>query len=85
MPMLNGYSDHTPPAFRQDAFVLDSFPSNDSFAVLEKARARYIGIHWDMYGGRAEEIRTRLEPFRPYLRPIATGPRVTFYEILRFP
>jgi hypothetical protein len=85
MPLLNGYSDHTPLAFRQEAVVLDSFPSNDSFAVLAKARARYIGIHWDMYGTRAEEIRTRLEPFKPYLRPIATSPRVTFYEILKFP
>lgn len=85
MPMMNGYSDHTPPQFRKDAFVLDSFPSNDSFAVLERARVRYIGIHWDMFGPRAEEIRRRLEPFTPYLRPLASSARVTFYEIVRFP
>ena len=85
LPMMNGYSDHTPPQFRQDAFVLDSFPSNDSFAVLERARVRYIGIHWDMFGPRAEEIQTRLEPFTPYLRPLASSSRVTFYEIVRFP
>ena len=85
LPMMNGYSDHTPPQFRQDAFVLDSFPSNDSFAVLERARVRYIGIHWDMFGPRAEEIRRRLEPFTPYLRTLATSPSVTFYEIVGFP
>ena len=85
MPMMNGYSDHTPPQFRQDAFVLDSFPSNDSFAVLERARVRYIGIHWDMFGPRAEEIRRRLEPFTPYLRTLATSPSVTFYEVVGFP
>ena len=85
MPMMNGYSDHTPPQFRKDAFVLDSFPSNDSFAVLERARVRYIGIHWDMFGPRAEEIRTRLEPFRPYLRPLVSSSRVTLYEIVGFP
>jgi len=85
MPMMNGYSDHTPPQFRQDAFVLDSFPSNDSFAVLERARVRYIGIHWDMFGQRAEEIRRRLEPFTPYLRTLATSPSVTFYEVVGFP
>ena len=85
MPMMNGYSDHTPPQFRKDAFVLDSFPSNDSFAVLERARVRYIGIHWDMFGPRAEEIRRRLEPFAPYLRTLATNPSVTFYEIVGFP
>jgi hypothetical protein len=85
MPMMNGYSDYTPPQFRRDSFILDSFPSNDSFAVLEKARVRYIGIHWDMFGPRAEEIRQRLEPFKPYLRPIDESPRVSFYEIIGFP
>lgn len=85
LPMMNGYSDHTPPQFRRDSFILDSFPSNDSFRVLERGRVRYIGIHWDMFGPRADEIRRRLEPFGPYLRPIAESPRVTFYEILGFP
>ena len=85
LPMMNGYSDHTPPQFRKDSFVLDSFPSNDSFRVLEKARVRYIGIHWDMFGPREQEIRTRLLPFQPYLRTLADGPRVTFYEIVGFP
>ena len=85
LPMMNGYSDHTPPQFRKDSFVLDSFPSNDSFRVLEKARVRYIGIHWDMFGPRESEIRGRLQPFLPYLRTLADGPRVTFYEILGFP
>ena len=84
-PMMNGYSDHTPPQFRKDSFILDSFPSNDSFRVLEKARVRYIGIHWDMFGRREAEIRGRLEPFLPYLRTLADSPRVTFYEILGFP
>ena len=85
MPMMNGYSDHTPPRFRKDSFVLDSFPSNDSFRVLEWGRVRYIGIHWDMFGPRAEEIRGRLEPFLPYLRPLAENPNVTLYEIRGFP
>ena len=84
-PMMNGYSDHTPPQFRKDSFILDSFPSHDSFRVLEKARVRYIGIHWDMFGPREQEIRGRLEPYRPYLRELAGSPRVTFYEILGFP
>ena len=43
--------------FRTDSFVLDSFPSNDSFRVLQRARVRYIGVHWDMFGPRADEIR----------------------------
>ena len=58
MPLVNGYSDHIPQDFREAAFVLDSFPSNDSFAVLQRRRVRYIGVHWDMYGPRADEIRS---------------------------
>ncbi|MEO6212036.1 MAG: hypothetical protein ABIP65_00285 [Vicinamibacterales bacterium] len=85
MPMLNGYSDHTPAPFRRDSIVLDSFPSDDSFRILQKARVRYVGIHWDMFGPRAEEIRQRLEPYQPYLRTLASDPRMTLYEIVRFP
>ena len=72
MPLINGYSDHIPGDFREAAFVLDSFPSNDAFAVLQKHRARYVGVHWDMYGPRAEEIRTRLVPFARHLRLLAS-------------
>jgi hypothetical protein len=85
MPMINGYSDHTPPAFRPDALVLNSFPSHDSFRILQKARVRYIGVHWDMFGPRAEEIRLRLTPYLPYLRELAADERMTLYEVVRFP
>jgi hypothetical protein len=85
LPMMNGYSDHTPAQFRKDSFVLDSFPSTDSFKVLQRGRVRYIGIHWDMFGPRADEIRGRLEPFLPYLRPLSTSDRASFYEIVGFP
>lgn len=85
MPLLNGYSDHTPPGFRATALAMDSFPSPDSFRILQKARARYIGIHWDMFGPRAEEIRLRLHPYLPYLRELAADERMTLYEVVRFP
>jgi hypothetical protein len=85
MPMLNGYSDHTPAAFRPESIVLDSFPSNDSFRILQRARVRYIGVHWDMFGPRADEIRQRLEPYHVYLRPLSSDERMTLYEILGFP
>jgi hypothetical protein len=85
MPLVNGYSDHIPQDFRDAAFVLDSFPSHDAFAVLQKRRVRYIGIHWDMYVGRADEIRARLEPYARYLRPLGSDPTMTLYEIVSFP
>ena len=85
MPLVNGYSDYIPPDFREAAFVLDSFPSSDTFAVLQKHRVRYIGIHWDMYGPRAGEVRTNLERFVRHLRPLASDAAMTLYEIVSFP
>ena len=84
-PLVNGYSDHIPADFRQAAAVLDSFPSNDSFAVLRQRRVRYIGIHWDMFGPRADEIRERLRPFAPNLRELAADEVMTLYEVVRYP
>jgi hypothetical protein len=85
MPLVNGYSDYIPPDFRDAAFVLDSFPSNDTFAVLQKHRVRYIGIHWDMYGPRAEGVREKLKDFARYLRPLGSDQTMTLYEIVTFP
>jgi len=85
MPLVNGYSDYIPQDFREAAFVLDSFPSTDTFKILEKRRVRYVGIHWDMYGPRAEEIRTKLKDFTKYLRPLASDDTMSLYEIESFP
>jgi hypothetical protein len=85
LPMMNGYSDYTPAQFRSDAAILDGFPGPDSFAVLARARVRYLGIHWDMFGPRAEEIRTRLQPYQHHLRLVAEDPRLSIYEVMSFP
>ncbi|OFW06523.1 MAG: hypothetical protein A3H96_12680 [Acidobacteria bacterium RIFCSPLOWO2_02_FULL_67_36] len=85
MPMLNGYSDVIPVDFRETAPILESFPSNEAFDVLRKRRTRYVGVHWDMYGQREEEIRTRLIPFRAYLQIVAEDEMMTLYEVIRFP
>lgn len=65
--------------------MLDSFPSTDAFAVLAHHRVRYVAIHWDMFGPRQEEIRTRLKPFAANLRTLAADERMTLYEVLRYP
>jgi hypothetical protein len=53
--------------------------------VLQKHRVRYIGIHWDMYGPRAEEVRSKLKDFAQYLRPLGADATMTLYEIVSFP
>jgi hypothetical protein len=85
MPIVNGYSDVIPDDFRPTATILDSFPSRDAFAVLAHHHVRYIGIHWDMYAGRQDEIRERLKPFAPNLRLITGDERMSLYEIVSFP
>jgi hypothetical protein len=85
MPLVNGYSDHIPSDFREAAFVLDSFPSSDTFAILQKHRVRYIGVHWDMYGPRADDVRKRLDGFLQHLRPLASDATMTLYEVVSFP
>ncbi len=84
-PLVNGYSDHIPADFRKNALVLDSFPTTDTFALLKQYGVRYVGVHWDMFGPREQEIRGRLEPFRPYLRELASDRMMSLYEIVGFP
>jgi len=85
MPLVNGYSDVIPLDFREAAAVLDSFPSNDAFMVLARRRVRYVAIHWDMYAGRQDEIRRRLAPYSGNLRTLAEDPRMTLYEVVKYP
>jgi hypothetical protein len=85
LPMVNGYSDVIPNDFRDAAPVLAGFPSPESFHVLARHRVRYIGVHWDMYGPRAEEIRAALAPYRDNLRTLAADRYMTLYEVVRYP
>ena len=84
-PMINGYSDHIPQDFRDSAAALATFPSHEAFAALRQDRVRYIGVHWDMFVGRADTVRNQLIPYLPYLRRIASDETMTLYEIMGFP
>jgi hypothetical protein len=85
MPLLNGYSDHLPARFREDALNLESFPSDRSFATLQGLGVRYVSVHWDRYGARAADVRQRLLTYKRYLQPIALSDRTEIYEIIAFP
>src|SRR3954463_6489619 len=84
MPLINGYSDVFPDDFRAAAPILATFPSDDAFRTLGRYRARYIGVHWDMFGGeaRAEEVRAQLQKYLPTLRLLAEDERLSIYEVL---
>ncbi|MCC7043492.1 MAG: hypothetical protein IT183_06500 [Acidobacteria bacterium] len=48
-PLINGYSDHTPPEAVADGLVLASFPSDAAWDVLRRRGARYVVVHWESY------------------------------------
>ncbi|HYE88845.1 MAG TPA: hypothetical protein VEA16_20945, partial [Vicinamibacterales bacterium] len=71
-PLINGYSDHIPQDFRNNAPVLATFPSPGAFAVLQPMQARYAVVHLELMNreNRERMIRRLDEEFAGYLRPI---------------
>jgi hypothetical protein len=86
-PLINGYSDHIPQDFRDNAPILATFPSAQAFAVLEPLSARYVVIHLDlMRGGERDDIIRRLDTdYAQYLRPLNKDGNVWLYEITGWP
>jgi hypothetical protein len=86
MPLVNGYSDYTPPDFLANVMMLAPFPSRDAFKLLEPNKVRYAVFH--MYGYNEEnrhDVLGRLKEFQTYLRPIFDDQATRLYEIVNFP
>lgn len=86
-PLINGYSDHIPQDFRETALPLSTFPSRESFAILEKLGARYAVFHLDLMDPRTREKQIeRVEvDYKEYLRPIEKDGEVWLFEITGWP
>jgi hypothetical protein len=85
-PMVNGYSDHIPQWFRDQAVPLSSFPTRESFALLEPSGVRYALFHVRWYAGNSRVyLEERLELYQDYLRPINVEGDVWLYEIVGYP
>ncbi|HUQ88857.1 MAG TPA: hypothetical protein VM096_14970 [Vicinamibacterales bacterium] len=86
-PLINGYSDHIPQDFRDNAPLLAGFPSREAFAVLEPLGARYIVIHLDLMDSATRErvIRGLDVEYVNYLRPLDKDGDVWLYEIIGWP
>ncbi|MDP1570834.1 MAG: hypothetical protein Q8L86_12625 [Vicinamibacterales bacterium] len=85
-PLVNGYSDHIPQDFRDNARALSAFPTRESFAILEAIGARYALIHAHHFDEVSRErIAERLEAFGAHLRLILQKDGVWLYEITSFP
>ncbi|MBY0496559.1 MAG: hypothetical protein K2Y23_20320 [Cyanobacteria bacterium] len=86
-PLINGYSDHIPQDFRDNATTLANFPSRESFAILEKMQARYAVLHMDLMPAAATaELARRLDvDYAGYLKPLEKDGNVWLYEIVAWP
>lgn len=86
-PLINGYSDHIPQDFRDNAPVLATFPSAEAFSVLEPMQARYAVIHLDLMNAetRANMTRRLEDEFSRFLRPLNKDGNVWLYEIVDWP
>jgi hypothetical protein len=86
-PLVNGYSDHIPQDFRDHAPVLATFPSRESFAILEPLGARYAVFHLDlMASANRDDLIRRLDgEYLGYLKPIEKDGNVWLYEIVSWP
>ena len=86
-PLVNGYSDHIPRDFRDTVLPLSSFPSRESFAILEKLGARYAIFHIDLTDPRTRvKLIQRVEvEYAQYLRPLEKEGDVWLFEIVGWP
>ena len=86
-PLINGYSDHIPQDFRDNAVPLSGFPSRESFAILERSEARYVVAHLNLVDARTREsLIDRLDrEYVNYLRPLEKDGDVWLYEIIAWP
>jgi hypothetical protein len=86
-PLINGYSDHIPQDFRDQAQPLSGFPSRDAFAILERLGARYAVIHLDLVDpATRDSLIARLDgDYVNYLRPLEKAGDVWLYEIIGWP
>jgi hypothetical protein len=86
-PLINGYSDHIPQDFRDQARTLVSFPSREAFAILEPMQARWAVFHLDLMppDARADLIRRLDVDYAGYLRPLEKDGNVWLYEIVAWP
>lgn len=84
-PLINGYSDHIPQDFRDNAAILRGFPTREAFAVLERLGARYVVIHLRLFAEGRDDFLRRLENYQPYLRPLSKVDDTWLFEITAWP
>ncbi|MSO50446.1 MAG: hypothetical protein EXQ49_11215 [Acidobacteria bacterium] len=82
-PLINGYSDHTPTGFPEDAAALASFPSPEAWAVLRTRGVRWVVVHFNDYPADVgPALRPQLQAMPNRLRLVVDEFPVSLYEVI---
>jgi hypothetical protein len=84
-PLVNAYSDFTPPQFTANLEAMSQFPSLDAFKTLQPMRVRYAIFHLENYGQYRKALEERLDEFAPYLRTLYIDEETLLQEIVDYP
>ncbi|MEQ1910586.1 MAG: PA14 domain-containing protein [Vicinamibacterales bacterium] len=77
-PMLNGYSGYRPPSYYENASALESFPSPDSIAWLQRRGVTHVFVQMGAYdAGMGERLAAV-----PALREIASDRGITLLRLV---
>jgi hypothetical protein len=86
MPLVNGYSDYTPPDFYDNVMTLAPFPSREAMKILEPMRVRYAILHLYGYNTRNRyDAWERMAELSQYFRPIYSDDSTQLFEIVGYP
>jgi hypothetical protein len=86
MPLVNGYSDYTPPDFVANVMTLAPFPSRPALRLLAPNKVRYAAFHMYWYNAENQhDVLTRLKELEQYLRPLYIDNDTRLYEIVGYP
>ena len=81
-PLINGYSDHVPAGYSEDAPRLATFPSTDAWEVLRAREVRWVVVHFNSYPPEVSPaLRAQLLKMTDRLR-IVVDEEVSLYEVI---
>ena len=85
-PLVNGYSDFTPPDFLALAVPINGFPDAESFRIMRDHGVKYVIVRVSDYGGDARQrLLDRFPPYDRNLRRLTADQDVWLYEIVAWP
>jgi hypothetical protein len=85
-PLVNAYSDYMPVDLAAIEGQLGTFPSAESFALLQRDQVRYAIFHVKEYkGAQFPALLNRLETFAPYLQRLYADDQMLLYEMTAYP